>query len=209
MSLEPEDRGGRRTGRDPLRALAGPMLSYFDRRFQDVYDRIDDRMQELYGRIATEVETMSEMTLIMQRFVDVAGDRLEALARSMDARAGGSDAVALEEAFALAAVGRLAAGARILYVGEGALPATLATLGYDVSTPAGDAPGPFDCVLWLPGELDDHELDLLGKSLEPGDELVFSVRGDGADLTLLANWTVVEHRVVAGVVDLVRVTARP
>lgn len=197
-------------GRHALKVLAGPMLAYFDNRFQDVNERIDERMNELYARVATEVETMSEMTLVMQRFVDVAAARLEALAVSLEARGSGTDPVALEEAFALAAVGRLPAGARILYVGGGTLPATLAALGYDVSTPAGDGAAPFDCVLWLPGELDDHELDLLGKALEPGGELVFSVRGDGTrPFAAPRNWTVVEHRAVAGGLDLVRAAPAP
>jgi hypothetical protein len=200
--------------RDPLKILAGPMLAYFDKRFQDVYDRIDDRMNELYARVATEVETMSEMTLVMQRFVDVAGARMEALADALQTRAGGTDAAGLEAAFALAAAGRLPAGARILSVGDGALAATLAALGYDVSTADGD--GPFDCVLWLPGVpvLDGHELDLLGKSLEPGGELVLSLRDrKGAELILPGNWSVVDHRVVATgageVLDLVRATPGP
>ena len=47
--------------RDPLKVLAGPMLAYFDKRFQAVYDRIDDRMNELYARVATEVERDNEV----------------------------------------------------------------------------------------------------------------------------------------------------
>jgi len=192
-------------GRHALKALAGPLLGYFDNRFQDLNERIDDRMNELYARVATEVETMSEMTLVMQRFVDVAAARMEALAASIEARGSGTDPVALEEAFAMAAVGRLPAGARILYVGEGRLPATLAALGYDVSTPDGAGAGPFDCVLCLAAELDDHDLDLLAKSLEPGGELVLTLRHDGTQpFPGLPNWGVVEHRAVAGGLDLVR-----
>jgi hypothetical protein len=196
--------------RDPLKVLAGPMLAYFDKRFQAVYDRIDDRMNELYARVATEVETMSEMTLVMQRFVDTASARMEALAESIEAGGGaGTDAAAVEAGFALAAVGRLAAGARILHVGDPGLTATLAALGYDVSTPSGE--GPFDCVLWLPGELDEHELDVLGKSLEPGGELVLSIRGPAAVApTQPSGWTVIERRVVAApAVELVRLTPVP
>ena len=197
--------------RDPLRVLAGPMLAYFDKRFQDAYDRIDDRMNELYARVATEVETMSEMTLVMQRFVDTAAARMEALAESIEARGGGAELAAVEAGFALAAVGRLPPGARILHVGDPGLTATLAALGYDVSTPSGDDAAPFDCVLWLPGELDEHELDVLGKSLEPGREVVLSIQGAAVGrATEPSGWTVIERRVVtAPAVELVRVTPVP
>jgi hypothetical protein len=197
--------------RDPLKVLAGPMLAYFDKRFQAVYDRIDERMNELYARVATEVETMSEMTLVMQRFVDTAAARMEALAESIEARGDGAELAPIEAGFALAALGRLPAGARILHVGDPSLTATLAALGYDVSTPSGDAGAPFDCVLWLPGELDEHELDVLGKSLEPGGELVLSIRGPAAVApTQPSGWTVIERLVVANpAVELVRLTPIP
>ncbi len=192
------------SAKESLRVLAGPMLAYFDKRFQEAYDRIDDRMNELYGRVATEVETMSEMTIVMQRFLDRAGTRME------EAVAGLNDVSDVELAFAMAAVGRRRAGARILHVGAGRrLPATLTALGYDVSTTAGGPDGgPFDCVLWLSAELDRHTVELLGKSLDDGGELVLSVAGGLADEDL-SDWSVVEHRRLADpALELVRATPR-
>lgn len=69
----------RRRAKDSLRLIAWPLLAYFDRRFQDVYNRLDERLDRLYDRIATEVETISEMTLGMQRFVDTSGQQIEDL----------------------------------------------------------------------------------------------------------------------------------
>lgn len=69
----------KRSAKDSLRVVASPLLTYFDRRFQDVYDRLDERLNHLYERVATEVETISEMTLGMQRFVDVSAQRVDDL----------------------------------------------------------------------------------------------------------------------------------
>jgi archaellum component FlaC len=69
----------KRGAKDSLRLLAGPLLSYFDRRFQDVYDRLDERVDRLSARVATEVETISEMTLGMQRFVDTSTAQISEL----------------------------------------------------------------------------------------------------------------------------------
>ncbi len=75
--------GGRRRAKESFRVFAGPLLAYFDRRFQDVYDRLDERLDRLYDRVATEVETISEMTLGMQRFVDTSGQQIEDLIAEM------------------------------------------------------------------------------------------------------------------------------
>lgn len=214
MTAEHQRRAARST-KDSLRVLAGPVLAYFDKRFQETYDRIDerlsDRMNELYARVATEVETMSEMTILMQRFVEVTGARIDdAVATISEGRAGGTGE--LESAFAVAAVGRLPAASRILHVGRpestGGLPETLEALGYrvvrlDPADGAVTAGGPdpfFDCVLWLSAEPDAHTVELLGKSLEPGRELVMTLRPrDGESFVDegLAGWSVVEHRRLA------------
>lgn len=72
-----------RRAKGPLQAVAGPVVGYFDRRFQEMYDRIDDRLAEAWRRVETEVETISEMTLGMQRFVDVAGQELGQVAADL------------------------------------------------------------------------------------------------------------------------------
>lgn len=228
--------GGRRQAKDSLRLLAGPLLAYFDNRFQDVNDRIEDRITELYARVATEVETMSEMTLVMQRFVDIAGDRVDdAVARmtdlcdSLDRRQTAPDAI--QSAFAIAAVARRPAGSRVLLVATEPSPDDLAralsALGYVVSSLdlVDGTEGLFDCALWLNGQPDQHAIDVVGKALGPGGELVMSVRtSHGAGALVddhLRNWTVLEHRVVeptvAGTegagpgagVELLRATPRP
>ena len=56
--------------RPAVSAALRPVLDYFDHRFQDLHDHIDDRIQKVEARVATEVETISELTLGMQRFVD-------------------------------------------------------------------------------------------------------------------------------------------
>ena len=215
----PEDRGGRRAARDSLRVLAGPLVAYFDKRFQDVYNRIDDRMNELYGRVATEVETMSEITLVMQRFVDVSADRVDDMigeVRRLSESLGDRDVAVLESAFALVAVGRLRPGARVLHVAGGRadsqLPGALRDLGYDVSSQdAPDADTPYDCAIWLPAVPDRHELDLIRKSLGHEGELVMCLRHAGDPDTfvddVLGGWSVRERRLVfrgGATVELVR-----
>jgi hypothetical protein len=221
MRPTPDDRGGRNAARDSLRALAGPLVAYFDKRFQDVYDRIDDRMNSLYGRVATEVETMSEITLVMQRFVDVSGDRVEGMIdelRRLTEVLGDRDVAALESAFALVSVGRLPTGARVLHVTGGRsgaeLPGVLGDLGYEVaSQDAADADAPFDCAIWLPVAPERHDLDLLGKALGDQGELVLCLRhaGDPGRFVddLLGGWSVKERRLVSrggSTVELVRAT---
>lgn len=233
MTRGPEEGGGRRQAKDSLRLLAGPLLAYFDKRFQEVNERIEDRITEAYARVATEVETMSEMTLVMQRFVDVAGHQVDdAVARmtelcdSLDRRQTTPDAI--QSAFAVAAVARRPAGSRILLVATGSghddLAGAVSALGYDVSLldVLDGSEELFDCALWLSsGEPDQHTVDLVGKCLGPGGELVVSVRSSHGAGTLvedhLRDWSVLEHRVVeqppaggsgGAVVELLRATPR-
>jgi len=234
MTRSSEEGGGRRHPKDSLRLLAGPLLAYFDKRFQEVNERIEDRITELYARVATEVETMSEMTVVMQRFVDVAGHQVDdAVARmtdlcdSRDRRQTTPDSI--QSAFAVAAAARRPAGSRVLLVATGSghddLAGALSALGYDVSLldvlDVLDGPEePFDCALWLTGQPDQHTVDLVGKSLGPGGELVLSVRSSHGAGTLvedhLRDWSVLEHRVVeqpaggsgGAVVELLRATPR-
>jgi hypothetical protein len=231
MTRGPEEGGGRRQAKDSLRLLGGPLLAYFDKRFQEVNDRVEDRITELYARVATDVETMSEMTLVMQRFVDVAGDqvddvvgRMTELCDLLDRRQTTPDPI--QSAFATAAVARRPAGSRVLLVATGSdhddLAGALSALGYDVSLlDVLDGPEePFDCALWLTGQPDQHTVDLVGKSLGPGGELVLSVRSSHGAGSLvedhLRDWSVLEHRVVeqpaggpgGAVVELLRATPR-
>lgn len=105
--------------KDALRVLERPLLGYFDKRFQEVSDRLGDRLEELSARVGTDVETMSELTLSMQRSVAVARRRVRGRPSGVGAKPGAKEAGAPdpEELFAVAAAGRLPPGARILHVG--------------------------------------------------------------------------------------------
>lgn len=227
-------RPSRRTGRErlkgSLRTLGRPVLGYFDRRFQDVYDRIDDRLEGLYGRVATDVETLSELSLGMQRFVDLAErqaeDVLTRLREVLDATRGPGGVVGasarrrVEELFAIAAVGRLDVGARVLHVRAASsgdeLALSLASLGYDVTTVGlptaanhpdlsvvevpveswGGPAEPFDCVVWLDRPLDEEILDASRKWLDDDGQLVarMSLAAADGDRALLDDWWVLERR---------------
>lgn len=63
---------------------ASPVVGYFDRSFQRLQDHLDSRLNQLYDRVATEVETISELTLGMQRFVDVAQQTADATVAKVD-----------------------------------------------------------------------------------------------------------------------------
>ncbi len=80
MTPNSADRAGRRGAKGSLQVAAKPLVGYFDRRFQELNDRLDDRLGKVYERVETEVETISEMTLGMQRFVDIAGQELREVA---------------------------------------------------------------------------------------------------------------------------------
>ncbi len=75
---------------------ASPVVGYFDRQFQRLRDHFDGQISQLYDRVATEVETISELTLGMERFVDITQRTVDAmlakvdgLLESVDARARG------------------------------------------------------------------------------------------------------------------------
>jgi hypothetical protein len=115
-------------------AALRPILDYFDKRFQDLHDHLDDRISKVEARVATEVETISELTLGMQRFVDTSVRQVGELVTVLrDLPLTGETAALLS--FALAAGRDMAPTAHVLVTGwpGPTLPETLDLLGHTVT----------------------------------------------------------------------------
>jgi hypothetical protein len=194
--------------RPAVSAALRPVLDYFDKRFQDLHDHMDERIQRVEARVATEVETISELTLGMQRFVDTSVRQVGELVTVLrDLPVTGETAALLS--FALAAGRDLPAGARVVETGwpGPTLGATLTLL--DVGVTRLDAveldqwPGPdepLDALFWA-GRVEDvaaaDRLDLFRKWLRPGGFAVLAVMGPApVDPTALplADWEVALQR---------------
>jgi hypothetical protein len=188
-------------------ATLRPVLDYFDKRFQDLHDHLDDRIQLVEARVATEVETISELTLGMQRFVDTSVRQVGELVTVLrDLAVTGETAALLS--FALAAARDLPAGSRAVETGwpGPTLGATLSLLDVAVTRldPAGLEPWagpeqPLDAVFCasMADALSGDRLDLLRKWLRPEGFAVLAVQGpapvDMATLPL-ADWEVALQR---------------
>ena len=142
--------------RDVGLPLAKPLVGYFDRRFQDMHDRLDQRIDALAAKVSTEVECVSEMTLGMQRFVDLCerrvDDTLAAVAdlvatfedrNAANAAAPRPDPSLLEIPFAVAGLADAAFAGRVVLAGQGGtsnLALLLAYLGHSVTVVGADLP---------------------------------------------------------------------
>ncbi len=102
--------------RPVVSAALRPVLDYFDRRFQDLHDHLEERMARVEGHVATEVETISELTLGMQRFVDSSVREVGELVTALRSLPAPGETAALL-AFALAAARDLPPGAHVLETG--------------------------------------------------------------------------------------------
>jgi hypothetical protein len=83
-----------RVGRGPIRLIAG----YFNRRFADVHEHLDNEAaavntgveemlettKELQDRVTTDLEVLSELTLSLERLVRRLEERLDALELERD-----------------------------------------------------------------------------------------------------------------------------
>jgi hypothetical protein len=189
--------------RPAVSAALRPVLDYFDKRFQDLHDHMDERIQRVEARVATEVETISELTLGMQRFVDTSVRQVGELVTVLrDLPVTGETAALLS--FALAAGRDVPAGGHVVETGwpGPTLGATLALLDVTVTSldtraleqwPGPDAP--LDAV-FCAGTVDDlsgDRLDLFRKWLRPGGVAVLAVRAPApVDVAVLplADWEV-------------------
>lgn len=186
-------------------AALRPVLDYFDKRFQDLHDHLDDRIQKVEARVATEVETISELTLGMQRFVDSSVREAGELASALRSLSPGGETAA-HLSFALAAARDLPAGAHVLATGwpGPTLRETLALLDYSVvtlvATQVAGWPGPdqpLDAVFAAgpAGELlAADRLDLFRKWLRPEGFAVLAVTGPPAAELPADDWVVTLQR---------------
>lgn len=186
------------------RTLSRPFVGYFDRRFQDMHDRLDSRVDQLAAQVSTEVECVSEMTLGMQRFVDLCERRVddtlaavgELVATFEDRTTGprGPDPSLVEIPFAVAALAEVPFPARVVQVGENSnLALLLAYLGHSVTVvgaqhfgashpnvtvvpePIADWAGPAEPVDLILGlPVDLTDLDVFRRWLTPKGQLVLS-----------------------------------
>ncbi len=175
--------------RPSVSAALRPVLDYFDQRFQDLHDHLDDRIQRVEARVSTEVETISELTLGMQRFVDSSVREVGELVTALRTLPAAGEPAALL-AFALAASRALPDGAQVLQTGwpGPALAQTLVLLGHSVLSvdPAElqqwlGSDRPLDAV-FAAGTADDlvagDRFDLFRKWLRPEGFAVLAVRGE-------------------------------
>jgi hypothetical protein len=179
-------------------AALRPIIDYFDKRFQDLHDHVDDRIANVEARVATEVETISELTLGMQRFVDTSVRQVGELVTVLrDLPLTGETAAVLS--FALAAGKDLPASGRVLVTGwpGPTLAETFDLLGHTVTRldaaelehwPGPDRP--LDAVFC--GGATGDRLELFAKWLGPGGFAVLAVPGAGA--LELDDWEVTLER---------------
>jgi hypothetical protein len=191
--------------RPAVSAALRPVLDYFDKRFQDLHDHLDDRIQKVEARVATEVETISELTLGMQRFVDASGREVGELVAALRSLSPGGETAAVLS-FALAAARDLPPGAQVLETGWPGptlgqtlvlLEHSLVSLGADGLEGWAGSDQPLHAVFAAgpPGELlAPDRLDLFRKWLRPDGFAVLAV--DGASDVELANddWDVALRR---------------
>ena len=139
--------------RRALHPLTRPVLSYFDRRFEEL--RTSNRASDLevITEVSRDTDTISELTLSIERLMSRYGDRLDVavdmvdrlleiagwtLATSSPDSAAGLSSLIVEAPIAHAVALRLPRGSRVLVVaGAGSvLPLELASLGFQVTAPA-------------------------------------------------------------------------
>lgn len=130
---------------------AGPLVGYFDRRFQDLHEHIDRQpaldqlaaelrheLSQTRTDVAADTDTIAELAFTLERFADLFTARMEELAGhfSAVARAGGTevDSSIVELPFAFASAAALERGASVAAIGDdGRLSIGLAALGLRVT----------------------------------------------------------------------------
>lgn len=140
-----------------LLGAASPLVGYFDRRFQELHERIDrieridhqpalDRLADQLRRelsqtradVAADTDTIAELAFTLERFADLFTARMEELAGQFAAAGRGSgphlDSSVVELPFVFAAAAGLERGANVSAIGDdGRLSTGLAALGLRVT----------------------------------------------------------------------------
>jgi hypothetical protein len=143
--------GRRSAAKRALRSAASPFIGYFDRRFQDLHehledqpqlDRLADDLREELSRtradVAADTDTIVELSFTLERFADLFTTRMEELAARIAATAqyGGHElgSTIVEVPFAFAAAADIERGAAVATIGDdGRLSIGLAALGLHVT----------------------------------------------------------------------------
>jgi hypothetical protein len=151
MEHQQPSAGRRSAAKRALVSAAGPLVGYFDRRFQDLHDHLDDQprldrlaaeLRDELNRTRTEVaadaDTIVELSFTLERFADLFTTRMEEIARHIagDARSGGRElgSTIVEVPFAFAAAADIERGAAVGTIGDdGRLSIGLAALGLHVT----------------------------------------------------------------------------
>jgi hypothetical protein len=134
-----------------LLGAASPLIGYFDRRFQDVHEHIDNQpafdrlahdlrheLDRTRTDVAADTDTIAELAFTLERFADLFTARMEELASHFVAAARASDteigSSVVELPFAFAAAAALERGANVATVDDdGRLSVGLAALGLRVT----------------------------------------------------------------------------
>ena len=142
--------GRRSVAKRAFRGAASPFVGYFDRRFQDLHDHLDDEpdleklaadlrseLSRARADVAADADTIAELAFTLERFADLFTMRMEELARQFGAAGrAGADAGpgVVELPFAFTAAADLERGASATTVGDdGRLSIGLAALGLQVT----------------------------------------------------------------------------
>jgi hypothetical protein len=144
--------GRRSAARRALLGAASPLVGYFDRRFQELHEHIDDQpaldrlaeqvrheLSQTRTDVAADTDTIAELAFTLERFADLFTARMEELAGHFTAaasRAGGTDydSSIVELPFAFAAAAGLERGANVAAIGDdGRLAVGLSALGLRVT----------------------------------------------------------------------------
>jgi hypothetical protein len=144
-------KGRRSPAKRALLGAATPFIGYFDRRFQDMHEHLDelpalDRLEAILRQelsqtradVAADTDTIAELSFTLERFADLFTARMEQLASQFAgiARGGGAEhgSSIAELPFAFAAAADLERGAAVATISDdGRLSIGLAALGLHVT----------------------------------------------------------------------------
>jgi len=74
----------RRLSKAILRKLAAPVLGVLDRRFTLVHRHIDERAAQVSGDLNTDLETITELVMTLERFVQDFNERIDRMTSNLE-----------------------------------------------------------------------------------------------------------------------------